>query len=205
MCRSSPGQPSSAFAGSRRIPHCGNLSHLTGMDRQEKATTRMAAFKHILPARPRPGLSAEFQGHRERKGNSGRSPTQKKMRTFFLLGGEKVLVPLRHTLALTKVTAASRSRHRRRPQPLPKHHLPPVSRAGMLARGAGADGRDGAAESQRAFPAAPVPWCQLALGADTDTTDRHAHTAHGPESLEMHVRTCSSPSLALPSSRSRGA
>lgn len=40
---------------------------------------------------------------------------------------------------------------------------------------------------QRAFPAAPVPWSQLALGADTDTTDRHAHTAHGPESLYKHT------------------
>ncbi|KAL2299114.1 hypothetical protein Nmel_014730 [Mimus melanotis] len=31
------------------------------MDRQEKATTEMAAFKHTFFARPRPGLSAEFQ------------------------------------------------------------------------------------------------------------------------------------------------
>lgn len=176
-------QPSSVFAGNRRIPRCGSVSHLTGMERQEKATPKMATFKHTLPARPRPGLSAEFQVRREIKGNSGLFRTQKKFRTFFLLGAEKVLVPLRHTLALTKVTAASQSRHRRRPQPRPKRHLPPASRAGMPARGAGADGCDGAAESERAFPAAALPWSQLAFGADTDTTDRHAHTAHGPESL----------------------
>lgn len=56
------------------------------------------------------------------------------------------MVPLCHTLALTKVTAASQSRHRRSPQPLPK--LPPVSQAGMPVRGAGADGCDRAAESE---------------------------------------------------------
>lgn len=42
-------------------------------------------------------------------------------------------------------------------------------------------------QNPRAFPAAPLPWSQLALGADTDTTDRHAHTAHRPESLYKHL------------------
>lgn len=62
---------------------------------------------NTFPACPRPGLSAEFQVHRDRKGNSELFPTQKKIRTFFLLGGEKVLVPSCHTLALTKVTAGT--------------------------------------------------------------------------------------------------
>lgn len=42
-------------------------------------------------------------------------------------------------------------------------------------------------QNPRAFPAAPLPWSQLASGADTDTTDRHAHTAHRPESLYKHL------------------
>lgn len=166
----------SDFAGNRRIPHCGSVSHLTGMDRQEKATPKKAALKHTLPACPRPGLSAEFQVRRGRKGNSGLFLPIKNSGLFFLLGGEKVLVPLQHTLALTKVPAASQSRHRR-PQPLSNTHLPPVSWAGTPARGAGADGWTGL-QNPRAFPAAPLPWSQLAFGADTDTTDRHAHTAH---------------------------
>lgn len=180
------------------------MSHLTGMDRQEKATTKMAAFKHTLPARPRPGLSAEFQVHRERKGNSGLSPTQKN-NFFFLLGGEKMLVPLCHTLALTQVTAASQSRHRRRLSPFPNTHLPPASWAGTLARGAGADGCNGAAESES------FSCCSCAL-VSAGLRGRHRHDrqtcTHCPRarvSVQTHVRTCSSLSLALPSSHSRGA
>lgn len=69
------------------------------------------------------------------KGNSGLFPTQKKFRTFFLLSGEKVLVPLCHTLDLTKVTAASQSRHRRSPQPLPKHPPPTCEPGGNAGEG----------------------------------------------------------------------
>lgn len=147
----------------------------------------MAAFKHILPARPRPGLSAEFQVHRVRKGNSGHSPTQKKIRTFFLLGGEKVLVPLHHSLALTKVTAASQSRHRGRAQPLPQHPPPTCEQGRDAGQGSRSRWLRGGCRIPESFSCCSVPCSQLALGADTDTTDGHAHTAHGPESLYKHA------------------
>lgn len=102
-------------------------------DGQEKATTKTAALKHLHAPGQGSQLKSGYAG--KEKGNSGLFPTQKKFRTFFLLSGEKVLVPLRHTLDLTKVTAASQSRHRRSPQPLPKHPPPTCEPGGNAGEG----------------------------------------------------------------------
>lgn len=112
---------------------------------------------------------------------------RKKIKTFFLLGGEKVLVPLHHSLALTKVTAASQSRHRGRAQPLPQHPPPTCEQGRDAGQGSRSRGMRGGCRIPESFSCCSVPCSQLALGADTDTTDGHAHTAHGPESLYKHA------------------
>lgn len=150
------------------------------MDRQERATTEMAAFKHALPARPRPGLSAEFQVHRERKGNSGLfSYPEKKSGLSPPRWGEGVGSPASQPGSHKGYSSLTEQAQKETPAPsqTPPSHL----RAGQERWRGEPEPMDATGlRNLRAFPAAPVPWSQLALGADTDTTDRHAHTAHGP-------------------------
>lgn len=124
---------------------------------------------NTFPACPRPGLSAEFQVHRERK---------REFRTFSYPEKNQDIFPPRWGEGVGSLVShpgshKGDSRHRRA-QPFPNTHLPPVSWAGTLARGAGADGCDGAAESRELFllllcPGPSWPWGQT----QTRQTDMH--------------------------------
>lgn len=130
---------------------------------------------------PGPGLSAESQVHRERKGNSRTFSYPEKNPGHFLLlrRGEGVGSSVSHPGSHEGYSSLTEQAQKETPAPsqTPTSHL----RAGHERwRGEPGPMDVTGLQSQRASPAAPVPWPQLAVGADTDTTDRHAHTAPGP-------------------------